>query len=161
MQTLRSPQDPPFSFDQSLLFQKLREFLFMLHPKVDQAVHKLCFPPRLLRDFKAAKRRQLHIDVANSSRPAANPAQQLQQLLLVSIPRREQQVKERFLDGGWWSKIVNGLAVRVFRESHQISLHPAKNKFAAMRYQSHRKQVLQEGEAIERRRKAATILTPL
>ena len=96
MQTLRSPQDPPFSFDQSLLFQKLREFLFMLHPKVDQAVHKLCFPPRFVRDFKAAKRRQLHIDVANSSRPAANPAQQLQQLLLVSIPRREQQVKERF-----------------------------------------------------------------
>jgi hypothetical protein len=67
----------------------------MLHAKVDQALDQQCFPPRFVRDFEAPKRRQLHIDVANSSRSAANPAKQLQQLSLISIARGQQQAKQR------------------------------------------------------------------
>src|SRR5881275_3223452 len=128
--------------------------MFMLHPNIDQTVDQLCFPARFLRDFEAPKRRQLHIDVADSSRSAANAAQQFQQLSLVPIPHRKQQVKERFETSAGGPKIVNGLAVGLFRESQQIPFHPTKNEFAAIRYQSHKKQVLQEGEAIERRRKS-------
>jgi hypothetical protein len=156
------PPDSLFYFEYAILFQKLREFLFMLHPKVDQAVHKLCFPPRLQRDFEAAKRRQLHIDVANSSRSAANPAQQLQQLSLISIVRGQQEVKQCLKTAAGGPKIVNGVAVWVFRESHQISFHPAKNKFAAMQFPRHKK-----AGANRRVRpknvsgKATRILTPL
>jgi hypothetical protein len=111
----------------------------MLHTKVDQALDQQCFPPRFVRDFEAAKRRQLHIDVANSSRSAANPAKQLQQLSLISIARGQQQAKQRLETAAGGPKIVNGLAVGVFRESNQISFHPAKNKFAAMQFPRHTK----------------------
>ena len=112
--------------------------MFMLHPNIDQTVDQLCFPARFLRDFEAAKRGQLHIDVANPSRSAANPAQQFQQLSLVPIPHRKQQVQQRLETAAGGPKVVNGLTARVRREPHQIPFHLAKNKFAVMRYQSHR-----------------------
>jgi hypothetical protein len=88
----------------------------MLDPKVDQAMDELGFPSRFLRNFEAAKRRQLHIDVPNLSRSAPNPAKELQQLSLVPISHRK-QVKERFEAAAGGPKIVNGLAIGVFRET--------------------------------------------
>jgi hypothetical protein len=73
----------------------------------------------------------LHIDVPNFSRSAANPTKQFQQLSPISIPRRK-QVKQRFETAAGGPKIVNGLAVGVFRDSHQIPFQPAEDKFAAM-----------------------------
>src|SRR5579864_9609313 len=101
--------------------------MFMLHPKVDQALDQQCFPPRFLRDLEAAKRRQLHIDVANPSRSAANPAQKFQQLSVLSIAYGNQQVKQRFETAAGGPEIVNGLSIRIRRHSQQSSLHPAKN----------------------------------
>src|SRR5216110_594629 len=103
----------------------------MSHAKVDEAVYQLRFAPWFLRDSEAAKRRELHIDIPNLPSSAANPAQQFQQLSLVPIPHRKQQVQQRLETPAGGPKIVNGLTARVRREPHQISFHLAKNKFAA------------------------------
>jgi hypothetical protein len=55
----------------------------------------------------------LHIDVANPSRSAANPAQQLQQLSLVSILCRKQQVEQRLETAAGGPKIVDGFSIGI------------------------------------------------
>ena len=70
--------------------------------------YQMCFAARILGNSEAAQGSELHVQIANSARSAANPAQQLQELFLLPIAGREEPQKESLQTAASGPEAVNG-----------------------------------------------------
>ncbi len=67
----------------------------MFFTKLDQSLYELRLTAWLLRNFQAAKRRELYIDIAQFASTPADAVQHFQQFLLVPVSNREDLFEQR------------------------------------------------------------------
>ena len=76
---------PLTNLSNRLFLQHLAESFLMLRAKFNQAVDELCFPAWLLKNFQAAQRGELDVNIAHFARTLTDSLQQFQQLFLITV----------------------------------------------------------------------------
>ena len=85
----------------------------MFCTKFDQALHELRLAAGFLRNFQAAQRSKLDIDVAHLTRALANPLQDFQKLFLIAVAIGNELLKQCLETTGRGPKTMDALSVLV------------------------------------------------
>jgi hypothetical protein len=109
----------------------------VLCTKLNEFLYQMCLTAGFLGNFETAQGSELHVQIANSARSAANSAQQLQELFLFPIAGREEPQKESLQAAASGPEAVNGFGIRLGCESDQGAIHPLENEVAALARDAH------------------------